>query len=892
MSSRLLQLPDEIILLLGRTLESTRDINALAQACKSLYHRLNPVLYRFDRSHGGNSALIWAARRGIPGILQHATDASTVPVEEEIPMLHMAAHFGHPDVVDLLINEYKFSPDGDDGLGYTPLGRCIGNPKSVQMLLRHGANPSKACNPDGILPLHEAAAVNNVPIAEFLIAAGASVTDATSSSYDPDAGFTPLHAAAWFGSLDAAKLFLRHGADVNQAAETSAKTPLHEAVLASHTDVAMFLVENGADASLVATSGDRSWRAVDAAVAEGEVALVKLILDKGLDPNIRQPNGDHLIQTAVEKERLKIVRLLLDNGVQLDGPAAVLPDEEKLALLKLAIEQGSVSIAKLLLSRGGGSVKRKTGAAEVTPLGLACSLGSKPLISQLIKGGADPLAVDENGATILHYAIMSEDTEIVRMILKQGLDIDARDINGQSALFYAMDQDVSLAKLLLDHGADPLLRDNNNNTTLFNAAGGSDVRVFRLLLEAGVDPNQANVAGSTPLHYASSKGNTEHVRLLLDANVDTAGINSEGISPLPAAAAAGNEAIVRMLLEHSPNLLQLETQPTFGNAPLMQAIEGQNAAVVELLLKSGASLEVRNSAGQTPLIVAAKFPSTDVVKTLLAAGKMDLDEADLDGRTALFFACWFGRKETVDLLLEQNPRPKCDVQDRYGATPLIMAARNGHFAVMLVLLGGHYDDLTTKDVFGHDVFYWTAQHSEEDPMVDLVRGFAKAVGAEMPEGPDAEQSMEEFTEIGCLCDICGRCLTSASSGYPQASECKLCNVGDIGSGFICCYDCVDKGQMCRGEDHELEWHDCECEDGAEVGGGGETEEAEGEDEEEGEEEDNKVEEEEDEDGAEDEDDEGEEDEKREEDEGEDDNDEDTDGEGEVVDHENEDMRDV
>ncbi|CEJ91348.1 hypothetical protein VHEMI07066 [[Torrubiella] hemipterigena] len=873
--SRLLQLPDEIVLLIARALDSTRDINALAQACKSLYYRLNPVLYRRDRSQGTKSALLWAVRRGIPEILQHVTDAGTVPVEEEIPLVHMAAHFGHPNMVDLLLSEYNCSPEGDDGRGFTPLGHCFGHSEIVQILLRHGANPSKACNPDGILPLHDAAARNNVETAELLIAAGASVSDATSASYDSSAGFTPLHSAAWFGSLDTAKLFLRHGANVNQAAETSAKTPLHEAVLARNADVAMLLVENGANASLVATSGYRSWRAVDAAVAEGQEALVKLIIDKGLDPNVRQPNGDHLIQTAVEKGRLKMVRLLLDNGVQLDGPAAALDDEEKLALLKLAIERGSVNIAKLIITRGGGGLEKKTGAAEVTPLGLACSLGSKTLVSQLIKAGADPLSVDENGVTLLHYALMSGDTEIVRMILKQGLDVDARDINGQSALFYAMDQDVSLAKLLLDHGADPIFLDNNNNTTLFNAAGGPDLGVFTLLLEAGVDPKQANVAGSTPLHYASSKGHWEHVRLLLDANVDTAGINSEGVSPLSAAAAAGNEAIVKMLLEHSPNLLQLETQPTLGNAPLMQAIEGQNPAVVELLLKSGASLAVRNSAGQTPLIVAAKFPSTEVVKTLLdAAGRIDLDEADLDGRTALFFACWFERKETLDLLLEQNPQPKCDVQDRYGATPLIMAARNGHFEAMLILLGGHYDDLTTRDVFGHDVFYWTAQHSEEDPMVDLVRGFATAVGAEMPEGPDAEQNMEKFTEIGCLCDICGRCLTSASSGYPQASECKLCNVGDVGSGFICCYDCVDKGQTCRDGDHELELHDCKCEDEAENEAEEEEEEGEGEEAEEGEEED-----------------EGEEDEGGE-DEGGEDEDKDTDGDDEDEDDENEDMRDT
>jgi ankyrin repeat protein len=72
----------------------------------------------------------------------------------------------------------------------------------------------------------------------------------------------------------------------------------------------------------------------------------------------------------------------------------------------------------------------------------------------------------------------------------------------------------------------------------------------------------------------------------------------------------------------------------------------------------------------------------DVVQVILGSGKIDINQQNIDSRTALFMASLLGRDAAVELLVSQDPGPISCTRDRYGATPLIVAARNGHVGVL------------------------------------------------------------------------------------------------------------------------------------------------------------------------------------------------------------------
>ena len=165
-----------------------------------------------------------------------------------------------------------------------------------------------------------------------------------------------------------------------------------------------------------------------------------------------------------------------------------------------------------------------------------------------------------------------------------------------------------------------------------SAASGGDVATMTRLLDAGLDPNARDAAGYTPLIAASRAGNVAVMRLLA----------SRGADPNRPDAAVNSWT------------------------PLLHAIHKAQPASTAALLDAGANPNGTDSDGTTPLMMAAGYGYTDIVKLLLAHGA-DPRVATRDGITALdlarsgvpdidrftVFAC---QDDTVRALLAKDPK--------------------------------------------------------------------------------------------------------------------------------------------------------------------------------------------------------------------------------------------
>jgi ankyrin repeat protein len=122
-----------------------------------------------------------------------------------------------------------------------------------------------------------------------------------------------------------------------------------------------------------------------------------------------------------------------------------------------------------------------------------------------------------------------------------------------------------------------------------------------------------------------------------------------------------------------------------GRSPLSFAAINGKESVAQLLIEKGANFELRDKCGMAPLSCAAYRGREDVVKVLLRSGaQIDAESGSTTGMTALAYAAYSGREKVVKLPLEKGA--KLDQEDKWGRTPLYLAAENLYAPTLQLLL--------------------------------------------------------------------------------------------------------------------------------------------------------------------------------------------------------------
>jgi len=121
--------------------------------------------------------------------------------------------------------------------------------------------------------------------------------------------------------------------------------------------------------------------------------------------------------------------------------------------------------------------------------------------------------------------------DVIKLLLDMGADIEAKDVDGKTALYRAASMGhFAATKLLLDRGADTEVKKRfYAHTAIYDAARGGHFAVVKLLLDRGADIEaKESVAGWTVLHWATASGDFDLVKLLLDNGANIEAKNSNG----------------------------------------------------------------------------------------------------------------------------------------------------------------------------------------------------------------------------------------------------------------------------------------------------------------------------------------------------------------------------
>ncbi|MBL8846115.1 MAG: quinoprotein dehydrogenase-associated putative ABC transporter substrate-binding protein [Hyphomicrobium zavarzinii] len=227
-----------------------------------------------------------------------------------------------------------------------------------------------------------------------------------------------------------------------------------------------------------------------------------------------------------------------------------------------------------------------------------------------LKEGAD---LDQE----LVNAIIGNDAERVRFLIKKGADVNKRDSGGFTPLdTAARTRGTTLIGILAEAGADPNAPDADGFFPILHAINRNHVPSIEMLAKKGANLELKNKQGITPLSWALGDGKYFAAKALIDLGADvnaTSGV--ENVTPLMVLATqlaaktrSGNLAqgpqpldLARLLIEKGANVNALSKD---GVNALMIAAGHNNAPMIGLLAGSGADLGVKSTTGQTALDIA------------------------------------------------------------------------------------------------------------------------------------------------------------------------------------------------------------------------------------------------------------------------------------------------
>ena len=322
------------------------------------------------------------------------------------------------------------------------------NRKIVTLLLEKGKNINITIDNDRKTPLIIAVESGKKEMVKLLLdRKGVNI------NHVPFDGETALYKAVNLKDKEMVNLLLEKGADIN-CSTYKKDTALKGAVRLKDKEMVKFLIEKGANVN---------YTELSRAVYLEDKEMVTLLLNNSTNVNLT----NRALFMAVDLKNKEMVKFLLEKGANVNQK-----EEDKETALYKAVNLQDKDMVKFLIKKGANVNENSFGK---TPLYTAIALKDKEMITLLLNNGADINSIDihrPEAPTPLYAAINlkyygEKNISIVELLLNHNANINFQNNNGDTVLHYAiMSEDEKLIKLLLHYKADINIRNNSNTSPL------------------------------------------------------------------------------------------------------------------------------------------------------------------------------------------------------------------------------------------------------------------------------------------------------------------------------------------------------------------------------------------------------------------------------------------
>ena len=504
-----------------------------------------------------------------------------------------------------------------------------------------------------------------------------------------------LGIAAFYGDTDLVELLINLGADV-QSFTDDMSTVLDSAILGGHLEVSKLLIEAGADVNGVNPSN--RGRPLSLASLRGHQMIVKALIEHGADVNEASISYGCPLYAASLEGHTEVVQILLEAGARIEAQR----EHTSTTALQIAAEYGQLPVVRKLIESGADvNYKGKVSTALFS----ASKNGHTEIVDLLISHGATDNLPPQYSDTALTAASAKGYSKIVKLLQKIHASPGSLDVRNTGLLKLVSSEqsyDAAIVKVLLDYGVDVNARDRQGNSALILASNQNRADVVQMLLANSANVDQAGYHLKTGLHAAAENGSVDIMNMLLDSKAEVDPLDDRKRTPLHAAAANGHDEAVQGLLSAGANVNSVADK---DETPLMLAILQSKFSALPLLLNAGASMRAHHR-GSTPMHEVVRIPIQEYFSQIPPRFLLEGDESQRLAVLKLLLEGFYGSNKIQGIGINERSTISVNMPvDRVGRSVLHNAAR---YAVSL-----HYHWATP---YG-EVSYWFLKAFECDMLI-------------------------------------------------------------------------------------------------------------------------------------------------------------------------------
>ncbi|XP_062574844.1 serine/threonine-protein phosphatase 6 regulatory ankyrin repeat subunit B-like [Saccostrea cucullata] len=692
-------------------------------------------------------------------------------------VLHKCCANGREEMCRYLVNKHQSLISVRDNYGWTALhSACRGGSVEIVIFLTNKGLDVNDLSNDGQSVLHIACLYGRYEIVEYLVKSHPHLLDVRDTLSN-----SVLHDAAWGGHIEIVKLLIEKKMDVYTLHE-GCESILHLCCRSGKKEMCEYLVNHFTD--LLNIKGNNGWTVLHSACFGGSVDIVSFLIQKGLDLNDLSNDGQSVLHIASLNGKLEICEHLVKNHphlldvkdkhsqsvlhyAALGGNVQILNlligknmDMNTLqgycgTILHQCCRSGKMEMCEYLVNHFPDSLEIRDNNGW-TMLHSACSGGSVIVLSFFINKGLDINSLSNDGESILQIACLNGNFEICKHLVDNYPNLlNVRDKSSNSALHdAARGGNVQIVKLLIEKNMDITSLQENGKTVLHQCCRSGEMEMCEYLVNQFSDLLETrDTNGFTALHAACIGGSVDVLYLLIEKGFEINALSNKGKNILHIACLNGKHRICNFLVENHPHLLNGKDK--YRNTVLHDAARGGNVQIVNLLIekkvdikslqKDGETilhqscrsgemdmceylvsqfsdiLEIRDTNGFTALHSACRGGRVKFLSFLINKG-LEINALSNDGKSILHIACFFGKVEVVEHLIENYPH-LLEARDKSSNSVLHAASCGGNVQIVKLLIKKNMD-INTVQKDGETILHQCCRSGKMEMCEYLVNKFS------------------------------------------------------------------------------------------------------------------------------------------------------------------------